>query len=343
MDFKELCVKYREDIEDELKNYFSGIDIDNEFLKEFYNRISKFVMGNGKRLRPLSFIAACSFDLDYLKLSLAFEIFHASSLIHDDIIDEDLVRRNNETFFYSYYDDSKIESSCKFFFDHKSKYSISMGILGGNIVSNMVFEIVNCVDVSDDIKKKIIYVLFDAIKKVNEGQILDIELENSEDVCVHDYFYMIEKKTAALFSACIECGLILIDSDLDLIENMKKYAKHIAIAFQIFDDIMDLDSSKGREIGSDIKEGKRTLLVIKLLEHCNDDEKKKVFDALGNKDCDVDYVISLMKDKGIILEVKQIAQSHVDKAKEFLEKVELSDDSYSYFKGLADYVINRNK
>lgn len=272
-----------------------------------------FAIG-GKRLRPIACIKAYGkVDEKILKAAIAVELVHASTLVHDDIMDEDLVRRSKPSVLKRYADEFKDKGSAKIFKDKSYKYGVSLAIIEGNVLLAKAFELI--ADSGFSKASEGIKILSKAYEDVNKGQEADIRFE-TEKVNEQDYLEMVRLKTGSLFRAAVELGALFGDKDIDV---FREYAENAAIAFQIHDDLLDIGlGQKGNTFGSDIRQGKKNLLTIRA----------------GVKGKDVDEALKL------ISETKAVEYCQ-DKEKEYISKAK--DIGDEFFVALADHMIKRSK
>lgn len=351
MNFKDISSQYKEKVNQEINNFFQEKP-DNKFLNYMYESLQKFVVNGGKRLRPLSLIMAYNAvsepNNELIKASLCVELFHASTLIHDDIMDEDTKRRGNDTIFESFrqyflknYGEDTNEGVV---FDNKStKYAVNQAIIAGNMLNSLCYKPILSSNFSEELKLKVMKLLSKSYEDVNLGQYEDVDFESRDAVSEEDYLRMISHKTGRLIEVSIQIGLVLANANEEVINSFIKYAKKVALAFQLKDDLMDIskDSLKGHKLGSDIKEGKRTLLIIKGLELASEDQKE-LLKKQNPLDDEVLDIIHVLKDCGSVDYVLNLANKCVEEAKEELNNLDIKSESKIYFEGLADFIINRN-
>ncbi len=349
MNNKEISEKLNTLLETFLEKERESSNIKNDFLDFLLNQTQAYVLNGGKRLRPTALCKAYELikgeiNEDILKLSIAVELYHASTLIHDDIMDEDTQRRNKDTIFESVRKHYKIpeiqfESNCLLFNSQKDRFAVTQGILAGNILSSLSLKAVLDTNFDEVKKNKFINILINAQKGANFGQILDTVYESKKDISENDYLKMVKHKTGFLFASSIEMGLIAADSEDATLEKIKEYSFLVSESFQLHDDLMDIDedSIKGHEFGSDIKQGKKTLLIIKALEMGNAQEKEFLINSLGNSNCDVEKCVKIIKKCGAYNYVVNLAQENVKNAITLIAQV----PNNSYFVELANFVINR--
>lgn len=212
----------------------------------------------GKRIRPLLVLLAN--DLfngnteDALPAALAVELFHNFTLIHDDIMDNAPLRRNQPTVF--------------------TKWNPSVAILSGDAMFVKAYQTLE--------GSKNFHLIFPVFNKmaleVCEGQQLDLNYENSPTVSTSKYFKMIELKTAVLLAASLKIGAITANAAAEDIKNLYDFGINIGLAFQLQDDYLDIygeEGKFGKKRGGDIIANKKTYLLIKTLELCEANPYKK--------------------------------------------------------------------
>jgi geranylgeranyl diphosphate synthase type II len=241
----------------------SSLVIDREPF-ELYQPVQYILSVGGKRIRPAMVLMACSLFSDQIShattCALAIEVFHNFTLLHDDIMDNSVLRRNKPTV--------------------HEKWNRNIAILSGDVMSILSYRFIE--DCSTEILPDILSLFTDTALKVCEGQQYDMNYESRNDVSVDEYIKMITLKTSALIAASLKLGAILggaqaADSDL-----MYEFGKNIGIAFQLKDDILDVygDTKKfGKKIGTDIIANKKTYLILKALEMA-DAESRRILDRL---------------------------------------------------------------
>jgi geranylgeranyl diphosphate synthase, type II len=236
--------------------------------KSLYNPCDYILKAGGKRLRPFLVLASAkAVNSDYKKVfnaSLAVELLHNFTLVHDDIMDNSDKRRGRLTV-------------------HK-KYDMSTAILAGDNLIALAYE---CLlkDCGDN-AKEVVSTFNHGIIEVCEGQSLDKEFETRKNVSIEDYLEMIYKKTAALAQMCCTIGGRLGGGGKEQIKALANYGKNLGLAFQIQDDLLDITANErelGKPIGGDLVEGKKTYLFLRALEKAKGNDKKLLLDVIKNK------------------------------------------------------------
>ena len=359
--FDKTLDKYRNIVDKELNTFFdnklSNIKEKDKFLRECYNYIKEFSLREGKRIRPIAAIMAYKAvnGLEEEKIypvSIVPELIHASSLIHDDIMDEDVLRRNKDTmhkifekYFKKNFSDANYNGDL--FSSSSKRFSLSMAILQGNILFSLSKSCILDSKIDADKKNNAIEMFNDAYRKTNEGQILDLLISANKNAGEADYVRMALAKTGPLISASIRLGAMLNDAKDSQLDAFEKYANSVALAFQIYDDIMDISKAmeKGREIGTDIKKGNKTLIVIHALEKCDRKQKELLLSVLGNYnalDSDIKEFIEIIKNTGALDYAKDYANKKIAEAKGYLKRANLNEEGNNFFNKFADYIALRN-
>lgn len=323
---------------DILKKYSAGVDgeiekaLDTVDPQKLQDASKHLIKAGGKKIRPslvlLSSEAVGGRMEGALKTAAAVELIHTFSLIHDDIMDEDEMRRGKPSV--------------------HTLWGEPMAILAGDILFSLAFELVAQTHDEDIPSKRVIRALntvVDACIKICEGQACDMGFENKFDVKESEYMNMIYKKTAALIAAATKSGAILGGGTEEQIAAFQEYGRLIGMAFQIQDDYLDVVSDEehiGKPVGSDIMEGKMTLMVVHTLSSASKQDKKALLSILENDgDENVQKAIDIFEKYGSINYTRDIALENVQKAKELLNIVPDSPAKESLYL-LADFVLQRS-
>ncbi len=294
--------------------------------------MSYYPESGGKKLRPfLTMVSTGSFGVSESKAvpyGIALELVHNFTLVHDDLMDQDEMRRGRATLHRKIGDPNAINA--------------------GDGLFALSFNILSQTEVEGEKVRTLLEELSASILKIAEGQEEDLRFEKTFEIEEEDFIRMIEKKTAYLFRAATRGGAIIADCGEKEIEKMGEYARKMGIAFQIQDDYLDLvgDQKKiGKDVGSDIKEGKRTLMVIKTLSETTERKKERLIEILeeeNNTQNEIKEAMDIMKDTGAIEYSKNLAKSYAEDAKCELDII--PDPEYkSILEDVVDFVISREK
>lgn len=300
--------------------------------EDLYDASRHLPMAGGKRLRPVLSMLACEAmgkdKMDVIPFALAVEIIHNFTLVHDDLMDKSTLRRNLTTVHI--------------------KYGEPTAILAGDLLFVKAFEALETYP--DDIKvfRKLNNHLIRSVIEVCEGQQLDMDFENRSSVSEDEYLEMIEKKTSALFRISADGGALIGGASQKIIDAMNIYGTTLGLAFQIRDDYLDMSSDAatlGKDIGNDIRNGKKTLIAVHALSHARGKDKEilsSLFGKAGASESEIQQVHQVFKNTGSI-------EYAADKAKKYsniaIEKLDVLDDSPAkqILKELAIYSMTREK
>jgi geranylgeranyl diphosphate synthase, type I len=288
----------------ELPQYLESVakQIDHMIDRYFVDTVGELnkasahlLAAGGKRLRPAVVMLAAdavrpgSSD-DILPAALALEITHTFTLIHDDIMDDDKLRRGVQTV--------------------HTKWDMPTGILAGDVLYARAFEFVCRANAKDESKVRAVAMLAKACADICEGQHRDMSFEHRTDVNEYEYIEMVKKKTGVLYAAAAGIGGILADGNPMQVKTLYNFGLNTGIAFQIQDDLIDLltpAEMSGKDRASDLREGKQTLIMIKA--------REKGIDLLKYRHeltaADIDAAIKELNDAGVIDEVKKMASDLV--------------------------------
>lgn len=278
-----------------------------KYPPNLYEPIKYALSMKGKRLRPIMLIFSCETlggsVKDCFNAAKAIEILHDFTLVHDDIMDNDQIRRGNKTV--------------------HAKWDKSVALLCGDGLIALAYSSL----IKSDKKhiKRITSIFSEGIVKICEGQSLDKDFEIMKKVSMNEYIYMIRKKTGVLMSMSAEIGSILGGGSEEDITAFRNYGMNLGIAFQIQDDLLDIISDKkilGKQPGSDIMQGKKTYPLILLNEKMNNLEKKNLMKIKKNikiENDDMSFIKDMLNKYGIIDYTKKEIKKRIKKAISYLE------------------------
>jgi len=356
MNFDKTLQKYKEIIDSGLKTLFEErINESKGFIQSSYFFLREFVLKGGKKLRPvmtiMAFKALCDQDEEKIYLpAVGLELFHNSSLIHDDIMDEDGERRgmlsmhkNFENQYLKEYEEKKYEGGI--FRKTSERFGVSIAILHGDILYALTESCFTNSQFETDEISRALDVIGQTYRVISEGQMLDILSEQKRDFTETDYLEVIEKKTAQLFMAAIQVGAIFGRTTAQQFDDFSRFAINIGLAFQLQDDLIDISPGlKGHALGSDIKRGKYTLLMIKAFENANSKQKHILLSALGNDNAaqeTIQTAIDVLNATGAVDYVKEKANQKLREGQSYLDNIELSEEGRDFFDGLVHYFTQR--
>lgn len=327
MEINEILKQYSTNIDQEIEKALANVDPAD--LREASQHL---IMAGGKKLRPTLVILSCEAvggDPNFaLKTAAAMELIHTFSLIHDDIMDQDEKRRGKPAVHVLWGD--------------------PMAILAGDTLFSKAFETVLRSEenmVSSTRILPTLSIVVDSCIKICEGQALDMGFAQRLDVQESEYMLMIYKKTAALIGAATKAGAILGGGTPEQINALAEFGRLIGMAFQIQDDYLDVASQEedlGKPVGSDIVEGKMTLLVVHALSKASIDDKNLLLTILqAGEEENVPRALEILEKYGSIHYAWEVAQKDVNQAKKLLNVLEDSPAKNALLK-IADFVVERS-
>jgi len=302
--------------------------------QDLYKASMHLLSAGGKRLRPFLVLTSCELvggePGKAIPLAAAIELIHNFTLVHDDIMDQDHLRRGVPTV-------------------HKL-YGTPMAILAGDTLFAKAYEA--ALEAAEGVSPKrllrAVEVMTNAIVEICQGQALDMMFEQRSKVSEREYMEMIAKKTAALMVAASEIGAIVGGGTPREINRLRKAMRASGLAFQMVDDVLGLSADErrlGKPVGSDLREGKRTLITIHGLNHAGMMEKELIFRALGNRDATSEEIcdaVGILTSLGAIEYVSAKAEAYNKKAKTELRKFGASPPREQLL-ALIDYMVARDR
>lgn len=287
--FKDHFTKINEELDKGLNSHVSLIE----------DMGSHTLLGQGKRLRPLLFVLACRlcdyYGEDVYRFSTIFEYIHASSLLHDDVLDNAETRR-------------KKPSANHLWGNHAA-------ILEGDFLYSKATIIALDANSLPFLRK-----IADAAIKMTEGQILELTHTNDWNTGKEEYMEIITAKTAVLMSAACTCGAVFSQAGKEVEKSLEGFGLNVGIAFQLMDDLLDYTSSEnvfGKPVGKDLREDKITLPLIYTLLKLEESERKKVAELFkSHRATEKDYrnLTGLVRSNGVLDQIRDEAQAYVNEA-----------------------------
>lgn len=293
---------------DALARYVTGLE--QRQPHGLYDPQRYFLSLGGKRIRPLLALIGCDlFGADPRKATpsaLAVELFHNFTLMHDDILDAAPLRRGEATV--------------------HDKYGVSTAILAGD---SMLIEALRCLEEHPPVEyRKLSILLCRTASQVCEGQQMDMSFESSDGVTAKDYIAMITGKTAVLLGCALRMGAISGRAGRLQQEWLYECGKHLGIAFQLNDDLLDAyadsDSGFGKKTGGDIVANKKTFLLLKARELATEiqsSELARLMAMKGNDEAKVRGVIGMFDELDVRRHCQAEADRHTDAAVAALKRV----------------------
>ncbi len=278
----------------------------------------------GKRLRPaLVLICGRTGTYDFNKLmpvALAVELIHTASLIHDDILDDATNRRGVPTI--------------NFQWDKNTAIAVGDYIFAASFIR-----------LAESGNAHIIDIIAEASLSLSQGEWLELETAYQRQQTLENYLLRIRNKTASLFSACCKVGALLSGANDQEVEALAKYGENLGMAFQIYDDLLDIwgdESILGKPVGSDLKEGIATMPVLYALDES--EEREFIEETLAkreNSNSEVKKAIELIS----LTQAREKSENTANKyLKEGLEvlKVISKPSIREELKQVGEFVVGRH-
>ncbi len=273
-----LIDEIRKPITEELqifkKKFTHTLSADNPLLQ---NIIDYVLEGTGKQLRPIMVLLAAklckgSVNESTNHTALAIEFLHNASLIHDDVVDDTCERRGRSSINARWTNKIAVLSG---------DYLLAQSLISGTRTGNL--EIMNSIaKIGSDL---------------SDGELLQLNKSQKSKITEQEYFSIIQKKTAILFSACAYTGGLSVNASRDELERLKLFGEYTGICFQIKDDIFDYfdDIEIGKPTGNDLRDGKITLPLIYALSNSNKAEKEDIITIIDTKDFGGENIARIMR------------------------------------------------
>ncbi len=306
---------------------------------------SRYILeAGGKRLRPTvtmlaaeavtdvepmssdyrSFASLDGDDVDVMRAAVSIEVIQSFTLIHDDIMDEDDLRRGVPAV--------------------HEQYDTSTAILAGDTLYSKAFEIMTETGADPSHGLEAMRLLASTCTEICEGQALDVAFESRDDILPDEYLEMVELKTAVLYGAAAATPAVLLGADDEVVEALYRYGIDSGRAFQIQDDVLDLtvpSEKLGKQRGSDLVEEKETLITLHARQEGVD------VDALVDADtpaevteAEVDEAVAALEASGSIAYAREMAEDLTARSKDHL-KVLPDNEARRLLEDIADYLITR--
>lgn len=261
------------------------------------------VAAGGKRLRPMLTLAAarlCNYQGDrHVTLATCVEFIHTATLLHDDVVDESMLRRGQES--------------------ANALWGNEASVLVGDFLFSRAFQLM----VSDG-SIKVLKILSDASAVIAEGEVLQLLTTNETETSEEDYLEVIRSKTATLFAAAARIGAVVSERPKAEESALESYGMNLGIAFQLVDDALDYSADQaalGKTVGDDFREGKINLPVVLAWRRGNDEERvfwRRTLERLEQEDGDLEHAIALMEKRGALQDTIERARHYGSIARDAL-------------------------
>lgn len=277
------------------------------------------VESGGKRIRPLLVLLSartCNYQANsHIDLAAVIEYIHTATLLHDDVVDTSDMRRGQAT--------------------ANAKWGNAPSVLVGDFLYSRAFQMMVALD-----DMEIMRIISNATNVIAEGEVLQLLNCKNPDITEENYMTVILGKTAMLFEAATETGAVLAGANRDQQEHFRLFGRHLGIAFQLIDDVMDYQSSSeemGKNVGDDLAEGKATLPLIYAMRAGSENQRTLLRQAIrkGGLD-DLAPVMDAIESTGALDYAYQQASAQVGLARHNLEQLPDND-----FRGVLTQILDK--
>lgn len=299
--------------------------------EELYTPITYTLNLGGKRIRPVMVLLACDMyggDIENaIYPSIAIEIFHNFTLLHDDIMDNATLRRGKETVF--------------------KKWNANVAILSGDTMFALAYKYLTKSDTK--VLHKVLDIFTKAAIEVCEGQQYDMNFETRNDVSISEYIEMIRLKTGVLIAASLKTGAVIGGADRGNLQNIYKFGEYVGLAFQLQDDLLDTFGNEdkfGKKIGGDIVTNKKTYLYIKALQDASENDRKELLRYFSSHDFNpikkVDAIKKIYDNIGVKKATTDLINQYYEEALGYFEHLTIAPEKKNILKNFTDRMMQRD-
>ncbi|PID88361.1 MAG: isoprenyl synthetase [Bacteroidia bacterium] len=300
--------------------------------QELYEPIRYSLSTGGKRIRPTLVLAGCDlFGGDVsraVQVALAFEILHNFTLLHDDIMDDSPIRRNQPTV--------------------HCKWDSNTALLSGDAMMITAYGFLKKLPPK---QLRLIFPLFNnTALEICEGQQYDLNFSSQDDVSEARYMEMIRLKTSVLLAACLKAGALLGDASPEDADLLYDFGLNIGIAFQLRDDLLDVYANEaefGKRTGNDILTGKKTFLLIRALQQSEKKDRDMLLHLLKDKEIADKEKIARVTEIYNRLQIRDITEERIDlyhrRAVSSMEKVTVAKSRKQTLLTFSNQLKHRSK
>lgn len=343
-------VRFDEILQEEILEWKKEAAKLDERWELFMKVLEEFVVRGGKRIRPAflyySYLACGGKEKERaMRAGVSLELLHAFLLIHDDLIDNSDLRRGGPTVhrvFEKEHEKLGLEGSGE-------EFGRSTAMILGDVVQMLARKQLRKVGLEKDMYRESERMMEDLLWETAYGWYIEM-LNTKTRVIEEEEIKRSMEYVSARYtvSGPVKMGAMLAGAQVKQIKALEEYGLSLGLAFQIQDDVLGMfgDEAKvGKPAESDLKEGKKTLLILRVLEKLEDRKvREKLMSIYGNNQAkkeDLVWVRELIKNKGVLDEVKEEARDLAEKAKGELEGLGWGEDGEEFLLGIASYIVER--
>lgn len=330
---KELSIR-----KDKVYNYL----IHNRFRHAFrpqhiYDSVYSYMKFGGKALRPSVLLFSCGAvggdEEKIIPAAAAVEVFHTWTIVHDDIIDRDDKRRGGLTIHEEFR--QRAINELGYNVNEAPHYGVSIAILAGDIMQGWAVSMMSELALNGIDPNLVLYLIGDSEMRVQadlvEGQVLDIQYPrvSIESLSEEQILSVMWKKTGVLYEYCGKSGSMLglntLDDQHPFVKAISDFTGKCGTAFQLQDDILGIvgdEKTLGKPVGSDIREGKKTIIFHHSFNNASDEQKEKMLNTFGNQNANIDDINDIKKmlyELGGIEYTRKLAKSYIENALSYLD------------------------
>jgi len=279
----------------------------------------------GKRLRPalllLSAQAAGKVNDSHRVLAAVVEMIHTATLVHDDVLDEAAIRRHEETV--------------------NARWNNQTSVLLGDYLFTHAFYLASTLETTFGCRA-----IGKATNIVCEGELKQTAASGNFSLRREDYFGIIEAKTAELCACCCQLGAHYAGASPEIIERLQAYGRHLGIAFQIADDLLDLEGeeqSTGKSLGTDLSNRKMTLPLIQLRDQLPQPQQEELRQLIDHPDAEAfAKLLGWLDESGALQHARETADDHAEQAAAMLTNLPASP-ALAALRQIAQFVTRRDR
>ncbi len=358
-DFLKSVSEEKTKIELRIKRFFVKLinKEENFLLSDFYQNLRDFILSSGfaKRIRPLVLIktfTGLAMDnriekyLDEVyKISVAVELLHNSSIIHDDVVDQDLTRRGKPTFHRIY--NEMFKTLNENIYGDADLFGNAIAIHGGDVCAFLGQNIIVGSTFGSTKRFQALWDFHEGMNSIGKGKIMEQygQIKSLDNWSLEDYLEVSELKTSKQFETAAAIGAALADARLSQIKPLKMSMKYIGLAYQIQNDINDtFGNPEMKSIDMDIKERRRNILLITAYQNAGPKQKKEMLSILNSEEElqfeQVEVIRGIIKNTGSLEFANLFSKNMIQHAQQELDKIYpgLSDDSMNFFQNLLKFI-----
>jgi geranylgeranyl pyrophosphate synthase len=307
------------------------------FMLKTYENLEEYLLRKGKRLASCSTLMTYKgykgeVDEKILKVCVGIELYRHCILIHDDLVDEDETRRGGRSFHRLFPDVGG------------ARFGEGTAIFMGNAMYALSLEAILNSGFGVEALNKVIQLLVEDYRDVNESQVLDLLFEHIEPD-VEEWYTMASKRASSLFKTTILTGAILGGAPEEDLRDLEEASANIGYAFDIQDDIIDTFATEqqyGRPPGGDIARGKKPLHLIYALQLAGPKELKVIKSVLGKGEItseDLEMMRAVIRKTEALKAAKEKSMEHAKRAKMLIGRTKMGKESKEFFCAFIDYIV----